>query len=496
MSFVVQFPGRVGSQRPRLTNTLPQVQNLERQVTALGLMMSVRLDPFQRWYLAQITGIREDGKWSALECCIEIPRQNGKTGGIEILMIYHLIFMPASRRIVYSAHEFKTTFEIFMRIDDLLSTIPALYAQVEIKRGKDNLSITNKTTKQRIVFMARSRKAGRGMVGDIIILDEAFAVTAEMMAAIMPTLSSRSAKGNPQIIFLSSAGTPDAHFLNGLRERALGPDPGRLFFAEWSAPEDVDSDDREYWYLANPALGERITEEYVADELRSFRSDPTTGEDAWRRERLGIRESAGVATLFDIKAWNKAADPAAAPSNILCFSVDVTPDRSSASISLASLLENGDIYVELIDRREGTSWVPARMAELSRKHSPLAVLCDDFGGSGTLIEPMRKAGVRKLETVTIKDYVKACGDFYDMVHRDLNDTGPVIVHIGQKELQDAVAVAKKKMKGETAWVISRKDVMVDISPLVAAIQAIIGIQKYGHRKQETAGKTSKMMVFG
>lgn len=497
MSFTTEFPGRIGNQRPRLSHLLPQVSNQAHKVAALGMILGMRLDNFQKWYLKHITGIREDGKWAAFECDIEIPRQNGKTGGIEVLMLYHLLFVKTSRKIVYSAHEFKTTLEIFTRIDDMLASVPDLYSLVKVKRGKDDMSIQMLDGSSHIKFMARSRKAGRGMAGDLLVLDEAFAVTSEMIAAIMPTMSSRSMTGNPQIIFMSSAGMHDSHYLNGMRERALGDDPGRIFFAEWSAPDDVDSEDREHWYSCNPALGVRISEEYIYDELRAFRADPERGEEQWRRERLGIRPKLGGSSLFDMKKWLEREDPTAEPSDLMVFSVDVTPSRESASITMTSLLENGDVYMELIDRREGTSWVPERMRALQRSHNPLAIICDDYGASGTLIEPMRKAGVRKIETVNIKDYIKACGDFFDMVHRSDSDSGPVVVHRNQKELHDAIAVAKKSMKGDTAWVLSRKDVTVDISPLVAGVQSLTALQKRGKIKQRNQREGSPtMMVFG
>lgn len=493
-----QTETRRGAQRPRLRHLLPQVSNRANEVLALGAMLGVSLDPWQRWTLRHITGLREDGKWAALECDLEVPRQNGKTGQIELLIIWHLFFVPESKKVIYSAHEFKTTREIFDRVEDLIARVPSMRALVKINRSSDNLSIRLTNGKSRIQFLSRSRRAARGFSADLLVLDEAFALKTEMMAAVMPTMSARTVDGNPQIIYLSSAGLLDSDFLNGLRERAIGPDPGRIFFAEWSTPDDVDSEDRDGWFQANPALGIRIAEEYLADELRTFRSDPALGEIAWRRERLGIREKIGGDILFDVDAWDALADTTQAPSPIMAFAVDVPPSRDSASITMVSLLENGDVYMELVDRREGTSWVPERIQQLRDRWAPVAVVCDDYAAAGTLLgPPVAGSGARfigKVRTIQVplRDYAAACGEFYDMVNRAPDDEGPTLVHIGQQELHDAVAVARKHMHGETAWTLTRKDVLVDISPLVAGIHALVGLRKRGatvKKKRERPGMT-------
>ena len=488
---------RVGAQRPRLSHTLPQVANRAREVIALGLMFKVAMDSCQKWTLRHITGLRADGKWSAFENHIEMPRQNGKTGQIEVLMIWHLFFVPESKKIVFSAHEFKTTREIYRRIENLISEVPAMYAMVKFNRGNDNLSMELKDGNKTVAiiqFLARSKRAGRGFSGDIIIIDEAFAMTAQMMAAIMPTMSARTITGNPQIIYLASAGMIDSHFLNGLRERCLGEDPGRIFFAEWSVEEGIDHTDREALieglYQANPALGKRISVEYCLDEMRSFIADPTKGLEEWLRERLGIRERLGGESLFDLDAWDALADATIQPSDLMAFAVDVPPSRDSASITMVSLLANGDVYMELIDRREGTSWVAERIKQLKARYDPVAVIVDDYSAAGSLLSPPNAAGIKtlgrvKTTQISIKEYAQACGELFDMVHRDVDDEGPTLVHIGQQELHDAVAVAKKTMRGETAWTLSRKDVLVDISPLVAGVHALIGLKQKATKRQRS-----------
>jgi hypothetical protein len=55
----------------------------------------------------------------------------------------------------------------------------------------------------RLLFKARTKTGGRGLTGDKVILDEAFALQPGHMGALLPTLSVRP---DPQVLYGSSAG--------------------------------------------------------------------------------------------------------------------------------------------------------------------------------------------------------------------------------------------------------------------------------------------------
>ena len=54
--------------------------------------------------------------------------------------------------------------------------------------------------------------------------------------------------------------------------------------------------------------------------------------------------------------------------------MDVTPLRDVATIAAASRRADGNIHIEVVDRRVGTDWVPARLEELKRKWKPAAMI--------------------------------------------------------------------------------------------------------------------------
>src|SRR4051812_22183830 len=51
------------------------------------------LDPWQRWVLENALSERADHTWSAFECCLLVPRQNGKGTILEALELYHLFVL-------------------------------------------------------------------------------------------------------------------------------------------------------------------------------------------------------------------------------------------------------------------------------------------------------------------------------------------------------------------------------------------------------------------
>jgi hypothetical protein len=65
------------------------------------------LDPWQRFVLDRALGESKDGKWSAFEVGLVVPRQNGKGSILEARELAGL-FLFDERLILHSAHEFET----------------------------------------------------------------------------------------------------------------------------------------------------------------------------------------------------------------------------------------------------------------------------------------------------------------------------------------------------------------------------------------------------
>jgi hypothetical protein len=290
------------------------------------------------------------------------------------------------------------------------------------------------------------------------------------MGALFPTLSARP---NPQVWYTGSAVDKEVHehgmVLANVRERALKRDP-RLAYFEWAAAqslESLDPDDRDGWARANPALGVRITTEFVESEQRAMQ--PKT----FAVERLGVGDwpdSHGEdADRISGEQWGACLDPDSQPSRLECVAFDVRPDRSGATIAAAGTLEDGRRFVRVLAHGAGTGWVSSRLEAIVERHEPAAILVDERSPAAALIAKLENAGI-ELTAVNGSEYAAACGSFYDSVMQR------TVLHAGEPELTAAVRGAARRPLGD-AWAWSRKSSIVDISPLVAATLALRGVDR-------------------
>ena len=80
------------------------------------------------------------------------------------------LFLGGEVLAVHTAHEFKTCYEHFLRIKNLVESTPDLEAKVNrIRTGAGDQAIESKNG-NRLRFIARSAGSGRGMSGDTVYL--------------------------------------------------------------------------------------------------------------------------------------------------------------------------------------------------------------------------------------------------------------------------------------------------------------------------------------
>lgn len=422
-------------------------------VVSLAELAGLHLDEWQRNVLHGALMVRPDGRFAAFECTNIVPRQNGKGALLEARQLGGL-FLFNERLQIHTAHEFKTCFEHFRRVKDLVEGCPSLAKQVKIIRtGAGDQAIELKNG-NRIRFLARSRSSGRGFSGDAVYFDEAFELSEQTVGALLPSLSARP---NPQIWYTSSAPHADSTVLHRLRERGLAGGDPRLFYAEWSNEIDCDPFDPESWYRANPGLGIRITEEFVETESRSM-SFPE-----FARERLGIPEGVdGGGGPISMAVWSALIDAGSSFVGKPALALDITPSLEWSSFGAAGFRADGLGHLEYVRREAGTGWVVDFAKELCAKwRAPLAV--DPVSPAGGLLSELRAAGVKVVE-VSHREHGQACASLLDAV------VNGRLRHRGQVALADAVQGAVKRQSGDL-WLWSRASSSVDVSPLVAVTLA-------------------------
>lgn len=352
-----------------------------------------------------------------------------------------------------------------MRLDDLIDSNDWLLSKVRHVRrtnGREAITFVNGS---RIRFRTRTRGGGRGFSGSPVIFDEPMFFPVISQNAILPVMS---AQPDPQAWYTGSAVDQLEHedgvVFARVRERALLGMDDRLAYFEWSLdaekPDRVDPElagDIEVWAATNPALGIRITPEYIKAEREEL------GERGFAVERLGVGDwpdtSVEAESKIDMRVWKALGDPdaVAVGDEVLIF--DVSPERDSGIVSVG-VTADGRFLIEIVDSREGTAWVVERLEELSEERSVVAIGSDDKGLATSVADEADDAGLL-IYRFDSSEHAAACGLIQDCV----NDGR--IVHLEQAELSDAIRGAKTRPLVD-AWAWSRKNSLPDIKSLVAA----------------------------
>jgi len=421
------------------------------------------LDPWQEDVLVGAQGERPDRRWASPEVGLIVARQNGKGSILEARQLAGLFIFEEPVQL-YSAHEMKTTTNAMRRVLGLIEGTPDLSRKVKrVLQNNVEMSIELRGG-PRMQFVARTGGSGRGFTVDTLYLDEAYRLTAAMLSALLPT---QAAVPNPQTWYTSSAPLPilESETLRRLCRRGrAGGDP-RLAYFEWSADPEVSLDDRAAWYAANPGLGIRLEEETLA----TFRA--AMEPEDFAREHLTIwHEDETAEPVIPAHDWTATRYAGAELEGWMLapvtLAVDMTPDRSWASIGVAGACRDGGIALEVADHGAGAGWVLDRVDQMYHEHGARAIVIDTRSAAATMIDTLKGRGVTVLEASTA-DHVKAAGDLYDAI------VAHEVRHLGTPELDAAAIGATQRTVGD-AWLWDRRAGVV-ITPLVA-----VTLARWGH----------------
>ncbi len=411
-----------------------------------------------------------DRKWFSSQVAVVAPRQNLKTATLEMGVAAALWLLDA-RLVVWTAHLYNpAAAESFLHFKELIDCNPHLSRSVKRvleASGGQGIELMNGA---RIKFQARSKNAGRSLSGDLIVMDEAYALSTAEAGALIPT---RSARPNSQIWYGSSAGHFDSDQLRLIRDRGrVGT--SRQTYAEWCSTASCASercahgigdpgcvlDDRDEWAKANPALGVRIDVDTVADERASM------SPAEFARERLGWWDGAGSGQVIPAGRWAGNVTGGAIVGDVAVF-VDVTIDRSSSVIAVCGADGDGVPQVELARVDDGTDWVLPKVSAMLSEHRVLALGARSAGPVASLLAELKSTADDAsvpFHKVGSGEFSGMCGGFWDAVM-----TGQ-LRHRDDARLNAALAAAKKHRVVD-GWSWERLDVDTDAAPLVAATGA-------------------------
>jgi hypothetical protein len=448
-------------------------------------VLGLNLFPWQKWTLIHALELLPDGTFRFRTVVLLVARQNGKSTLMQVLTLWRM-YMDGAPLVIGTAQDLDTAEEQWQFVVDMAEEIPELaaeVAQVLKVNGKKQLRLV---TGERYKVRAASRRAGRGLTGDLVLLDELRehqtweawgAVTKTTMARVRSQVWAASNAGDLMSVVLG--------FLRGLAHLALGdPDginegasaPGDLSddeeldgdslgIFEYSAAPGCEKWDRVGWAHANPSLGhpDGVSEKALASAART---DP---EAVFRTECLCQWVARLVESAIPIVQWAARCRPESAVTGQPVFVLDVSPKLTYSAVGFAGLNASGDTHVELLcrdgqdelDYRPGTDWVLPALVDLASRVRGLRVTIGAGSQAETLAPEITKAGIG-IDRIPAKDIPAACGLLYKLA------TSGGLAHIGQPELSAAVGSAKWRDTGEGAQVWGRSKSYGEITPLYMA----------------------------
>lgn len=472
-------------------------------------ILKVELYPWQEWLLVHALEILPDGTFRFRNVVVLVSRQNGKSTLSQVLSLFFMFVLQVPL-VVGTAQDLDVAEEIWQGSVDLVEENPFLNKQKLKVVGKNGSKALVLKDGCRYKVKAANRRAGRGLSGDLILLDELREhQTWDAWGAITKTTMARP---EAQVWALSNAGDISSVVLRYLRKMAhqkLGDpdgicaadDPSLLLpdaqqiedeeiglldddidldeddfsveddslgLFEWSAAPTRSKMDRAGWCEANPSLGYGFITEKA---LRS--SAATDPEWVFRTECLCQWSEGTLQGPFNSGAWEdglwQPLDTQPNPPQIVGAvkaGIATASDGSVTFIALAGRAEDGRVQVEIAARRAGKGWVEEWLDERVENG-----VIDEISGQArgsqeaTIMEALGKT---KLPTTPLQgaDLPLAHTALFDAVHDN------TFRHLPWPELDVAAATAVTKGMEGGAKLFDDKRSPTDIAALRAVVAAL------------------------
>lgn len=469
-------------------------------------VLGVELFPWQKWFLIHALELNPNGRFRFRTVLLLVGRQNGKSTLLQVYSLWRMyvdgapLILGTAQNLDVAEEQWSAAVEIAEANDELAAEI----ADVKRTNGKYALKLDSG---QRYKVAAASRKGGRGMSGDLILMDELREHTNwDSWSAVTKTTMARK---RAQVICASNAGDAASVVLRAQRNKCLASlregttDADAMGIFEWSAmvwrehPTDpfksawvnLPTSDRNGWAMANPSLewgtGEESGLTWEALEA-AYSSDP---DPVFRTECLCQWVNSSKGGAFQDGLWDSLKDltSARAPGAGHYFGLDVSADGGTATIMVAAFREDGLVHGESVTSRVGSAWVKDWFLEVApgkdfkRKDDPQfqgVVIQKSGAPASALIETLVEAGINVIEWGG-SDLGIGTQQFYNLVR----EKG--IRHRGQEILDVAISQAVTKPLGDV-WVWDRRKSLVDISALIGLTGATWALCKPPEIEQQSA----------
>ena len=456
-------PDPLGSETPRLFT--PPLRPLTPRTSA-GFafvefatdVLGIDLYPWQRWLAEHALELLPDGTFRFRTVLLLVARQQGKSTFLQILALFFL-YVRGVDLVIGTAQNLDIAEEVWQGAVDIAENVPDLAAEIEkvvMVNGKKALELRNG---ERYKVQAANRRGGRGLSGDLVMLDELrehqnweawSAVTKTTMARPLAQVWAASNAGDASSVVL-------AHLrdlgLSALASATVDPEESVGLF-EWSAPDGCALDDLAGIAQANPGLG------YGQVTLRAIaaarRTDP---EPVFRTEVMCQWVDVHTPAALDLNIWAALASPGTPQSHAACYGLATAPDRSWSCLAAAWRRPDGLPQLSVVRYEPGTAWVEDAAKNLRPRPR---------------VDVASRGLIRDAVEVSQQDQARAHNALADAV------LAGQLRHDNDLEMTVSIRASTWRPLGDTRM-LDRKG-SADISPLVAAALALQGLREH---KQST-----------
>lgn len=467
-------------------------------------VLKLQLYPWQKWMLIHALELKPNGQYRFRTVVLLVGRQNGKSLLLQVWTLWRMYVdhAPLTIGTAQNLDIAETHWEAVVDLAEANEYLASEIQHVDRTSGKKALRLKSKE-KYRIA--AATRRGGRGLSGDLVILDELREhANWDSWSAVTKTTLARE---RPQILCASNAGDATSIVLRHLRTKALDAireettDSASIGLFEWSAVRwdpkagkdqggdwvNIPASDRRGWPMSNPSLNHGfLTSEALED---AYGTDPMP---VFQTECLCQWIVTGSGGAFEDGLWEKLRDPESEIVGGFYYGLDVSWDRTTTTVTVAGRRMDGRVHVEPVTSRTGTDWVVPWFKKRIGKEGLLGVVLQSKGAPvSSLLEDLQNCRDEQGNRLNVvewggTDLGPGTGQFYDLVRQD------GLRHRGQPILDLAVALAAMRPVGEY-WLWDRKKSPVDITALIGATAAVWALQRPEVEEQTSAYDDEELM---
>ena len=301
MSAMPRWAPEVGA-APRWATARTGRESHGATVAEVAAVLGIELMPWQRQVL-DVALEHEAGRLAYRDVVVTVPRQSGKSTLTLPLIVWRML--AARSTLVYGAQSRLAARQKLL--DDQLPILgrSRLGKSFTATRatGQEALRSANGSLCR---VISSDETAAHGMTLSLGVLDEAWALGAEVEQAVRPAMST---KRNGQLWSVSTAGTARSTWWRSKvelgREAVQAGSTSGVAFFEWSAPPEAPLEDPATLRSCHPALGLTVDEATIRGDIAAM--SPTEARRAYLNQWADDADDAGWGVvsreLWEATSW-------------------------------------------------------------------------------------------------------------------------------------------------------------------------------------------------